>query len=498
MQNKSQRSTILSLILSAILVLLLLSGCGLLGGGEETPTPVMTDEVTPELSAAEYDPLIAINPTSGPPGSEVQITAAGFPPETEVVVGAGLENSEYDVLETLTTDAGGALQTTVALPMEAEPDQPWVFIVDVQGTGISAVSEVFNVVTMGGGEPTEPGLEISPISGPPGTTIEVTLFGFPATQEVQVGAGLEGTEFAVTKLVNTNTGGAADATLTIPEGADPGTTWLIVAHVAAEGGARASEPFQVIGEAPKEAIVNISPTQGPPGTEVQVTAFGFPPNTTVDIGAGREASEYSIIGTAETDGEGEVLATATLPDFAEVGEPWAIVVVTQDNEIRGVSDTFQVTGETGVDPTPTSAPTEPDADGNFTRTNIYLIALEDAGERGIEVGCGDSAIPVEVQIEPTIAPLRASLEALLAVDSELYGESGLYNALHQSDLEVGGIDIDQGHAVIELSGDLVVGGVCDEPRVVAQLRQTALQFSTVDRVTIYVNGVPLDEVFGRG
>ena len=496
MQTKSQRSTILSLTLSAILALLLLSGCGLLGGGEETPTPVMTDEVTPGLSGAEYDPLIAINPTSGPPGTEVQITAAGFPPETEVVVGAGLENSEYDVLETMTTDAGGALQTSVALPMEAEPDEPWVFIVDVQGTGISAVSEVFNVVTMGGGEPTEPGLNISPISGPPGTTVQVTLFGFPATQEVQVGAGLEGTEFAVTKIVNTNTGGAADTTLAIPEGADPGTTWLIVAHVATEGGARASEPFQVIGGPPEEAIVNISPTQGPPGTEVQVTAFGFPPNITVDIGAGREASEYSIIGTAETDGEGEVLTTATIPEYAEEGEPWVIVVVTQDNRIRGISNTFQVTGETGA--APTSTPTGPDSGGQFTRTNIYLIALEDAGGMGMEVGCGDSVVPVEVQIEPTIAPLRASLEALLAIDSEFYGESGLYNALHQSDLEVGGIDIDQGHAVIRLSGDLVVGGACDEPRVVAQLRQTALQFSTVDRVTIYVNGVPLDEVFGRG
>lgn len=495
MRTQSQKSTTLSLTLSAVLILLLLSGCGLFGGEEETPTPVMTI-TTPDLEGAEYDPVIAVNPTSGPPGTEVQITAAGFPPETEVVVGAGLQNSEYDVLETLTTDTGGALQTTVTLPLEAEPDEPWVFIVDVQGTGVSAVSEVFNVVTMGGGEPTEPGMEISPISGPPGTTVQVTLFGFPATQEVQVGAGLEGTEFEDTQIVNTNTGGAADTTLTIPEDAEPGTTWLIVAHVVAEGGARVSQPFQVIRGAPEEAVVNISPTSGPPGTEVQVTAFGFPPNSTVDIGAGREASEYEIIGTAETDGEGEVLTTATLPDYAEEGEPWVIVVVTQDNRIRGISNTFQVTGDAGA--APTTTPTGPDSGGKFTRTNIYLIAVGDAGERGMEVGCGDSLVPVEVQIEPTSAPLRASLEALLAGESDYAGAPELYNVFHQTDLEVGGIDIEQGHAVIQLSGDLVVGGVCDEPRVVAQLRQTALQFSTVDRVTIYVNGVPLDEVFGRG
>jgi hypothetical protein len=38
-----------------------------------------------------------------------------------------------------------------------------------------------------------------------------------------------------------------------------------------------------------------------------------------------------------------------------------------------------------------------------------------------------------------------------------------------------------------------VGGVCDEPRVRAQLEETALQFVTVDSVSIFVNGQPLAE-----
>ena len=106
-------------------------------------------------------------------------------------------------------------------------------------------------------------------------------------------------------------------------------------------------------------------------------------------------------------------------------------------------------------------------------------------------------IPVEVEIELTIAPLTAAMEELLALDSREYGQSGLYNALYRSDLTVESIDIEKQEAIIELSGTLRVGGVCDEPRVRAQLRQTALQYETVDRVSLYIDGTPLDELLGQ-
>lgn len=138
----------------------------------------------------------------------------------------------------------------------------------------------------------------------------------------------------------------------------------------------------------------------------------------------------------------------------------------------------------------------PDGDvAVFERTNIYLIALEDAGQRGPEIGCDDSVVPVEVEIESTVAPLTAALEQLLALDEEFYGESGLYNALYRSDLRVEDVRISGGEAIIRLTGEISVGGVCDEPRVEAQLRHTALQYDTIDRVEILINGQVLDEFF---
>ena len=60
--------------------------------------------------------------------------------------------------------------------------------------------------------------------------------------------------------------------------------------------------------------------------------------------------------------------------------------------------------------------------------------------------------------------------------------------LYQSDLQVDSISLDNGKAVIKLTGTLTLGGECDNPRVEAQLESTVLQFSTIQEVTIYLNG----------
>lgn len=125
---------------------------------------------------------------------------------------------------------------------------------------------------------------------------------------------------------------------------------------------------------------------------------------------------------------------------------------------------------------------------------IFLIALGDQGVSSKKIGCGDSVIPVQVQIPPTQGVLKAALQVLLSVKVQYYGESGLYNALYQSDLKLESATITDGKAVVKLTGKLVLGGECDNPRVAAQLEETVLQFSTVSEVSIFINGKPLSEV----
>lgn len=125
---------------------------------------------------------------------------------------------------------------------------------------------------------------------------------------------------------------------------------------------------------------------------------------------------------------------------------------------------------------------------------IFLIAMDDGGKSGPAVGCGDSAVGVTVRVPHSTGVLRAALTALLANHNQFYGESGLYNALYQSRLSIEDVALDAGTATIRLSGALTMGGECDSPRVEAQLKQTALQFSTVHAVTIFINGHPLSEL----
>ena len=125
---------------------------------------------------------------------------------------------------------------------------------------------------------------------------------------------------------------------------------------------------------------------------------------------------------------------------------------------------------------------------------IFLIAIDDNGAGGLPVGCGDSAIPVQVEIPPTQAVMKAALETMLSIKDQYYGQSGLYNALYQSDLQVESISISAGKATVNLTGTLTMGGECDNPRVQAQLEQTILQFPTVTEADIFINGKPLADV----
>jgi spore germination protein GerM len=103
-------------------------------------------------------------------------------------------------------------------------------------------------------------------------------------------------------------------------------------------------------------------------------------------------------------------------------------------------------------------------------------------------------VPVRVPIFATKEVLKAAMQALISLKVQYYGQSGLYNALYQSDLQLDGVNIKDGVAIIDLSGSLQIGGECDSSRVEAQIDQTALQFATVKNVPVSINGCPLQDV----
>ncbi|ASN21971.1 GerMN domain-containing protein [Arthrobacter sp. YN] len=152
-----------------------------------------------------------------------------------------------------------------------------------------------------------------------------------------------------------------------------------------------------------------------------------------------------------------------------------------------------------VEPSPepgTSAP-EPAETGTVMTVDasgpaVYYVAIDDGGSRGVRFGCNDSLVPVRgmaVPGDPLTVALGRLLEAGMPVDSD----AALYDALAGSSLRYLSGYMSGATVVVNLSGSLRPGGVCDIPRIQAQLTQTIVAASGASRAEIYVNGRTLTE-----
>jgi spore germination protein GerM len=124
---------------------------------------------------------------------------------------------------------------------------------------------------------------------------------------------------------------------------------------------------------------------------------------------------------------------------------------------------------------------------------VYYIDTNVPNQNG-SVGCGDEAIGVDKPIVPTASLLETALEILLSSDQSLMEGAGLYNALANQNWELESVSIINEEAIIKFYGKFVGMGVCENPRIKAQIEKTALQFSTVKKVSIFVGGISLDEL----
>jgi hypothetical protein len=126
-------------------------------------------------------------------------------------------------------------------------------------------------------------------------------------------------------------------------------------------------------------------------------------------------------------------------------------------------------------------------DSGLASLTFFKLA-DGKGESGA-IGCGDRAKLVKVKIPKGREPLRFTLDFLLRHGKALAEQHGLYHPLAYSHLKVARLALLDGEAVVELKGRFAIGGVCDTPRVMAQLEQVALQFPKINKVRFYVNDV---------
>jgi hypothetical protein len=119
--------------------------------------------------------------------------------------------------------------------------------------------------------------------------------------------------------------------------------------------------------------------------------------------------------------------------------------------------------------------------------SIFLVELEGGvGNGDLAFGCDDLLVPVDVEIEAqdtTEGRIAAAVNAMIG-----YEHPELYNVYEGLDMSVADVQLINGVATVNISGTFQVGGVCDEPRVIEQVAETATQFEGVDRAVVLING----------
>jgi hypothetical protein len=116
-------------------------------------------------------------------------------------------------------------------------------------------------------------------------------------------------------------------------------------------------------------------------------------------------------------------------------------------------------------------------------------------------GCGDLLVESTVKADGSGevgSPERveAGIEALLR-DRTYEHSGGLVNALHQSRLSLEDVSIDGDTVTVDLSGQPMSSGTCDDPRIIAQLEYTAATNAGAYTAEVLVDGTPIQEFMSQ-
>ncbi|WP_254455745.1 GerMN domain-containing protein [Paeniglutamicibacter quisquiliarum] len=124
---------------------------------------------------------------------------------------------------------------------------------------------------------------------------------------------------------------------------------------------------------------------------------------------------------------------------------------------------------------------------------VFYVALGDQGQAGPMIGCGDSIVATETGPVIYASQVEAAMSDLLENKDTVHGESGLMNALAGSNLRYVSSSVSGNTVTVELTGDLSSGGICDDPRIIAQLTYTAMVAAGAGEARILIDGIDIGD-----
>ncbi|WP_354155674.1 hypothetical protein [Arthrobacter sp. UYEF6] len=228
----------------------------------------------------------------------------------------------------------------------------------------------------------------------------------------------------------------------------------------------------------QQPLVPVPQPQAPPpatGAPAEATgpSSGSPPGPSSQASDGVTATPERSLGTGPASGPASP-GTASTGGGAAPGAPKA--------------------ASPSPAPEPSAPPPAVPAPGlsaGFQAVTAYYVLLDDGGAGGVRFGCNDSLAGVRRTVAGSAEPLANAMRALL--DGAAEPTPGLYNSLSGSTLTFLSGTFDGTSVTVYLSGSIRPAGVCDIPRIEAQLTQTAVASVGAIRADVYVNGVGLAE-----
>lgn len=217
-----------------------------------TATPTSPATVTPEPTPPSS--TVTIFPTSGPPGTNITVEGEGWPSDTEIQLDVGQEDEEPHISYDVQIAADGTFTRTLLIPIAAEPGERWTVVGMLETPSLEITSDAFQVIE----QEYHGTVEISPHSGPPGTTVQVTAQDFPPNTQVEIGIGPPDAWYDAVATAQTDGEGRVDTEITLSDFVDPDSEWVIV--VAAE-----HRPTKAVSE-----IFNVTTPSPTPTAEARI------------------------------------------------------------------------------------------------------------------------------------------------------------------------------------------------------------------------------------
>ena len=345
----------------------------------------------------ENYPTTTVLPVCGPAGNTIRASGSGFPPSTI----ANLEIGEYlgsrVPAGTVYINTTRTFATNLILPLTAETGEQWIVAASTSGSQfVRSISNIYSVtppfdpnasqiyIVKAGDTMNEiavrtqrtvnailtanpqisnpnqlnvndtlliprldPTIIITPLSGPAFTVVQVLGVAFPVNTNVEISVSKKGTTPLFVEIVTTNQIGNFSSQAIIPGTAKVGEKWVILTRYALPTGTlitRMSSDFTIVSPQPTLVpALTIWPTSGPPGVDLYVVAYNFPPLTQVSIDLVNESAAPLALFTTWSDINGSFAAVIEIPESAQSGETWTVSAkVTNSPGTSATSELFTV------------------------------------------------------------------------------------------------------------------------------------------------------------